>query len=137
MPSVCAFTLRSRVLARVRQPGAQHRTTGYLHFSYGGGFPVAPRVFTPFWAMFQGSGEIVVDIRLKRKDRTYRPNVSTWYSRGLSGRFMRKLPENAAWKYIGISLFGTACLIDLLLTPLTQHALATPSVRSHSVGAVI
>ena len=26
--------------------------------------------------MFQGQGESVVDIRLKRKDRTYRPNVS-------------------------------------------------------------
>ena len=36
--------------------------------------------------MFQGQGESVVDICLKRKDRTYRPNVSLF--RGCASLYM-------------------------------------------------
>lgn len=48
--------------------------------------------------MFQGSGEIVVDIRLKRKDRTYRPNVSHWCLRAAFAKKAQGLLENAGVK---------------------------------------
>eukprot|EP00903_Cladosiphon_okamuranus_P014731 g13651.t1 len=56
--------------------------------------------------MFQGSGEIVVDIRLKRKDRTYRTNDV------LEGTLVVNTPEAWDCKAMNISMQGNVCLFD-------------------------
>ncbi|CAN0332710.1 unnamed protein product [Pylaiella littoralis] len=56
--------------------------------------------------MFQGSGDIVVDIRLKRKDRTYRPNDV------LEGTLVVNTPEAWDCKAINISMQGNVSLYE-------------------------